>query len=193
MRDVSFETMRCINHKSKMKTLQRKASPIHQTSSFSFKNLDELESYFEGETPYLYSRYGNPNTDELGSAVAALEGAEGGVASSSGMSAILAGFLAVVKNGDHIVACDDLYGGTYHLLDQELKNFGMDVTFVYFANETEVRAAVRAKYEATLHGKHHQSFFKGGKYIYTCKIGARIWLNNNGGQYIRHSLSHATM
>ena len=85
--------------------------------------MDDLESYFDGETPYLYSRYGNPNTDELGAAIAALEGAEAGVASSSGMSAILAGILAVAKNGDHIVACDDLYGGTYHLLDRGIEKF----------------------------------------------------------------------
>src|SRR6185312_6692507 len=113
MRDVSFETQAVHQSQKQKGNFNSKASPIHQTSSFSFKNLDELESYFEGETPYLYSRYGNPNTDELGAAVAALEGAEAGAASSSGTSAILAGFLAIVKQGDHIIACDDLYGGTY--------------------------------------------------------------------------------
>lgn len=140
--DVSFDTMAVHQSKKQNENFTAKASPIYQTSSFSFNNLDELESYFDGETPYLYSRYGNPNTDELGKSVAALEGAEAGVASSSGMSAILAGILSVVKNGDHIVACDDLYGGTYHLLDEELKNFGVNVTFVDFSNEQEIRAAI---------------------------------------------------
>ncbi|MBS4205963.1 trans-sulfuration enzyme family protein [Lederbergia citrea] len=143
MRDVSFETKVVHQSQKNKNNFTSKASPIHQTSSFSFKDLDELEGYFEGETPYLYSRYGNPNTDELGAAVAALEGTESGAASSSGMSAILAGILAVVKNGDHIVACDDLYGGTYHLLDEELKNFGINVSFVSFANEEEVREAIQ--------------------------------------------------
>ncbi|MBS4198289.1 aminotransferase class I/II-fold pyridoxal phosphate-dependent enzyme [Bacillus sp. FJAT-49732] len=143
MKDVSFDTLAVHQSHKNKNNFTSKATPIFQTSSFSFKNLDELESYFEGESPYLYTRYGNPNTDELGSAVAALEGADSGVASSSGMSAILAGVLAVAKNGDHIVACDDLYGGTYHLLDAELKNFGIDVTFVSFANEQEIRDAIR--------------------------------------------------
>ncbi|MCR2822149.1 trans-sulfuration enzyme family protein [Lederbergia panacisoli] len=143
MRDVSFDTL-AVHQSLKGKShFTSKATPIYQTSSFSFRNLDELESYFEGETPYLYTRYGNPNTDELGSAVATLEGAESGVAASSGMSAILAGILAVAKNGDHIVACDDLYGGTYHLLDAELKNFGIAVSFVSFGNEQEIREAIR--------------------------------------------------
>ncbi|MCJ8008994.1 trans-sulfuration enzyme family protein [Lederbergia wuyishanensis] len=142
MRDVSFDTLAVHQSIKNKNHFTSKATPIYQTSSFSFKNLYELESYFEGETPYLYTRYGNPNTDELGAAVAALEGADAGAAASSGMSAILAGILAVAKNGDHIVACDDLYGGTYHLLDAELKNFGINVTFVSFANEQEIRDAI---------------------------------------------------
>ncbi|MBS4209269.1 aminotransferase class I/II-fold pyridoxal phosphate-dependent enzyme [Bacillus sp. FJAT-50079] len=143
MSDVFFDTK--VVHQSRKQTnnFTAKASPIYQTSSFSFKNLDELEGHFAGETPYLYSRYGNPNTDELGAAIAALEGAEAGVASSSGMSAIMAGILAVAKSGDHLVACDDLYGGTYHLLDVELRNFGIDVTFASFANKDEIRAAIK--------------------------------------------------
>ncbi|MBS4197463.1 trans-sulfuration enzyme family protein [Lederbergia citri] len=143
MSDVSFDTLSVHQSLKNKNHFTSKATPIYQTSSFSFKNLDELESYFEGETPYLYTRYGNPNTDELGAAVAALESAESGVAASSGMSGILAGIVSVAKNGDHIVACDDLYGGTYHLLDTELKNFGIDVTFVSFANEQEIREAIR--------------------------------------------------
>ncbi|MEK3890165.1 trans-sulfuration enzyme family protein [Bacillus sp. FSL K6-3431] len=143
MSDVSFDTMAVHQSQKQNKNFTAKVSPIYQTSSFAFQNLDELESYFEGETPYLYSRYGNPNTDELGAAVATLEGAESGVAASSGMSAILAGLLAVVKHGDHIIACEDLYGGTYHLLSEELKNFGVDVTFVSFSNEAEVLSAIR--------------------------------------------------
>lgn len=144
MRDVSFDTLVVHPSEKQQNNFKSKATPIYQTSSFSFGNLEELEGYYEGKTPYLYSRYGNPNTDELGTAVAELEGAEAGVASSSGMSAILASILAVTKNGDHIVACDDLYGGTYHLLSEELKNFGISVSFVSFANEQEVRNAIES-------------------------------------------------
>lgn len=144
MSDVSFDTLAVHQSQKQDKNFITKATPIYQTSSFSFQDLDDLEGYFNGKTPYLYSRYGNPNTDELGTAVASLEGAEAGVATSSGMSAIMSGILAIVKHGDHIIACDDLYGGTYQLLAAELKDFGIEVTFVSFSNEGEVRAAIRS-------------------------------------------------
>jgi cystathionine beta-lyase/cystathionine gamma-synthase len=123
--------------------IHSKVTPIYQTSAFSFESLEELEGYYEGEGNYLYSRMGNPNTDELGHAIAELEGAPVGVASSSGMAAILAGVLAVAKNGDHVIAAEDLYGGTYHLLNAELKSFGIETTFVDFTDEKLIKAAIQ--------------------------------------------------
>lgn len=120
-----------------------KVTPIYQTSAFVFKDLDELEGYYQGNGQYLYSRTGNPNTDELGEAVARLEGAPAGVAASSGLSAILAGVLAVVKNGDHIVAADDVYGGSFHMLKEELSQFGIETTFVSFNNLDEVEKEIK--------------------------------------------------
>ncbi|MEH6991336.1 aminotransferase class I/II-fold pyridoxal phosphate-dependent enzyme, partial [Neobacillus drentensis] len=96
-----------------------------------------------GNGQYLYSRVGNPNTDELGEGVARLEGAPAGVAASSGLSAILAGVLAVVKNGDHIIAADDLYGGSYHMLKEELNHFGIETSFVSFTNLDEVEKEIK--------------------------------------------------
>jgi cystathionine beta-lyase/cystathionine gamma-synthase len=122
--------------------IRSKTTPIYQTSAFSFKSLEELEGFFEGESPYLYTRTGNPNTDELGQMVAALEGAPAGVATSSGLSAILAAVLAVVKSGDHIVAAEDLYGGTFHMLKEELKGFGITTTFVDFTKREEIEQAI---------------------------------------------------
>ena len=120
-----------------------KAKPIYQTSAFSFNDLDDMESFFKGEKSYLYTRMGNPNTDDLGKGVADLEGAEIGAASSSGISAILAGVLAVAKAGDHIIATEDLYGGTYQLFSSELKDFGIEVSFVNFSSLEEVADAVK--------------------------------------------------
>ncbi|ARK28627.1 trans-sulfuration enzyme family protein [Halalkalibacter krulwichiae] len=122
-----------------------KAKPIYQTSAFVFTDLDDMESFFEGEKEYLYSRYSNPNTDDLGKGIAILEEAEDGVATSSGMSAILAGILAVANQGDHVVASDDLYGGTYQLFAQELLNFGIEVSFVSFEDIQKVREAITDK------------------------------------------------
>ncbi|MDE5416185.1 trans-sulfuration enzyme family protein [Alkalihalobacterium chitinilyticum] len=119
-----------------------KAQPIYQTSAFTFKDLEDMESFYQGEKEFLYSRFGNPNTEDLGKGVAAIEEAEDGVATSSGMSAILAGILAVVKPGEHIVASEDLYGGTYQLLAVELHNLGIEVNFVSFESIEEIKSAV---------------------------------------------------
>lgn len=121
-----------------------KTKPIYQTSAFLFKDLDDLESFYQGDKDFLYTRISNPNTDELGKAVALLEGAPEGVATSSGMSAILAGILSVVKAGDHVVACEDLYGGTYQLLANELSDYGVEVTFVPFQDQEAVRHAIKS-------------------------------------------------
>lgn len=123
--------------------IQSKTTPIFQTSAFTFGSLEKLEGFYHGETPYLYSRTGNPNTDELGQMVASLEGAPSGIATSSGLSAILAGILSIVSSGDHIVAAKDIYGGTYHLLKEELKEFGIETTFVSFHNPADIRKAIQ--------------------------------------------------
>ncbi|MGR3765822.1 trans-sulfuration enzyme family protein [Rossellomorea sp. NS-SX7] len=122
--------------------IRSKTTPIYQTSAFSFTSLEELEGFYEGKSPYLYTRTGNPNTDELGQMVAALEGAPAGVATSSGLSAILAAVLAVVQTGDHIVAAEDLYGGTFHMLKEELKGFGIETTFVDFTKREEIEQSI---------------------------------------------------
>lgn len=123
--------------------IKSKITPIYQTSAFTFDNLDDLEGFYQGEGNYLYSRTGNPNTDELGQTVAAIEGAPAGVATSSGLSAILAGVLAVVKSGDHIIAADDLYGGSFHLLKEELNQLGIETTFVSFSSLQKVEELIK--------------------------------------------------
>ncbi|WP_226086901.1 trans-sulfuration enzyme family protein [Mesobacillus sp. S13] len=138
-----FETEVLHSVHTKQQGIKSKATPIYQTSAFTFNDLDELEGFYQGEGNYLYSRVGNPNTDELGQAVAALEYAEDGVAASSGLAAILAGVLAVVKSGDHIVAADDVYGGSFHMLKAELERFGIETTFVAFADLQNVEQAIR--------------------------------------------------
>ncbi|OIJ16229.1 cystathionine gamma-synthase [Anaerobacillus arseniciselenatis] len=119
-----------------------KSQPIYQTSAFSFKDLDDMEDFFRGNKDYLYTRYSNPNTEDLGQGVAQLEGAPKGVATSSGMSAILAGVLAVVSHGDHIIASEDIYGGTYQLFANEVKEFGIRVSFVSMDNMDQIEQAI---------------------------------------------------
>lgn len=141
---MNLETKLLHSNSKQKRTIKSKITPIYQTSAFAFRDLEELEGFYQGNGNYLYSRVGNPNTDELANAVAEIEGAPAGVASSSGLSAILAGVLAVVKNGDHIVAAEDLYGGSFHLIKEELADFGIEVSVVSFANIESVEKAIKA-------------------------------------------------
>jgi cystathionine beta-lyase/cystathionine gamma-synthase len=138
-----FETEVLHSSTKSKKPIKSKVTPIYQTSAFTFEDLDELEGYYQGSGSYLYSRVANPNTDELGETVAKLEGAPSGVATSSGLSAILVGVLSVVKAGEHIVAADDLYGGSFHMLKEELNQLGIEVSFVSFSDPSQVVTAIR--------------------------------------------------
>lgn len=139
-----FETDVLHSVKKNKQPIKSKVTPIYQTTAFTFADLDELEGYYQGQGNYLYSRVGNPNTDELAEAIAALECAPAGVATSSGLSAILAGVLAVVKSGDHIVAAEDLYGGSFHLLKEELSQFGVEITFVSFEERSSIESVIQS-------------------------------------------------
>ncbi|MBM6618645.1 trans-sulfuration enzyme family protein [Bacillus suaedaesalsae] len=140
---MDFYTKNVHYSKKSKDQIHSKVTPIYQTSAFTFRSLEELEGYYEGQGNYLYSRVGNPNTDELGQGVAALEGADAGVATSSGLSAVLVSILSVAHAGDHIIANDDLYGGTFQLIAKELQEVGVEASFVSFENKQEIVAAIR--------------------------------------------------
>ncbi|MBC6611582.1 PLP-dependent transferase [Hymenobacter sp. BT507] len=114
-----------------------KITPIYQTSVFKFEDLNELELYFgEPGSRYLYSRNGNPNSDELAEAINKLEAGAGAVATGSGMGAIFAAMLCYCQAGDHVLCAQDIYGGSSSLLNQELSRLGISVTYVPFADLT---------------------------------------------------------
>ncbi|WP_439881667.1 trans-sulfuration enzyme family protein [Pontibacter sp. MBLB2868] len=127
-----------------MSNIHPKTSPIYQTSVFAFEDLNALETYFsEPGQSYMYTRYGNPNTDELAGKINALEQGVGAVVTSSGMSAILAAALAICKAGDHILCAEEIYGGSSALLSQELTRIGIEVTYVPMEEIYDLRQHVR--------------------------------------------------
>lgn len=134
----SFETKSVQTAAMKERSIQPAVMPIYQTSAFAFSSLEEMEGYYEGNGTYLYSRTANPNTDALGQTVAGVEGAPSGVSASSGTAAILAGILAVVGCGDHVLAAEDVYGGTFHLLKEEMVRLGITVHFADFSKIGEI-------------------------------------------------------
>ncbi len=108
-------------------------TPIAQTSVFVFDKFADLRRYAEGKSSdYLYSRYANPTVAAAEKKIAALEGAEACVATSSGMAAFLCAVLAVCQAGDEIVAPLDLYGGTLKLMDTVLARCGIRTRLVPF-------------------------------------------------------------
>jgi cystathionine beta-lyase/cystathionine gamma-synthase len=111
--------------------IKPKITPIYQTSVFTFDDLNELEAYFEQPGQgYMYSRFGNPNSDELAEEVNLLERGEGAVVTSSGMSAILTGILTFCQAGDQVLCAEEIYGGSSTLLAKELTRLGLTVCFV---------------------------------------------------------------
>ena len=108
-----------------------RAVPIYQTSSYVFNNADHAANLFGlAEAGFIYTRLNNPTNDILEQRLAALEGGIGAVVTASGASAISTTLLTLLKAGDHIVASNSLYGGTYNLLNVTLPRLGITTTFV---------------------------------------------------------------
>lgn len=108
-----------------------RAVPIYQTSSYVFNNSAHAANLFGlAEAGFIYTRLNNPTNDILEQRLAALEGGIGAVVTASGTAAITTTFLVLLKAGDHIVASNSLYGGTYNLLKVTLPRLGITTTFV---------------------------------------------------------------
>eukprot|EP01132_Coremiostelium_polycephalum_P002302 gene2302-2841_t len=112
------------------------STPIYLSSTYVMEDADHgaklcsHEEVGEGQSPWLYTRWGNPTTDVAERLVSTLEGAYGTHITASGMSAISSAVLALVRNGDHVVVSSTIYGGSYELFTKVLPSYGVEVTFV---------------------------------------------------------------
>ena len=121
-----------------------RAVPIHQSTSFVFKDTDDAANLFALQKfGNIYSRIGNPTVAALEERIASLEGGIGAVATASGMSAEFLVFAALCEQGDHIVASSKLYGGTVTQLDVSLRRFGIETTFVNSDEAEDFEAALQ--------------------------------------------------
>ena len=117
---------------------------LYLTSSFVFENAAQAAARFSGAEPgNIYSRFTNPTVTAFEERLAALEGAEACVATSSGMSAILACTMGLLSAGDHIIASRSLFGATVNLFSNVLKRFNIETTFVSATDVSEWKAAAR--------------------------------------------------
>ncbi len=105
--------------------------PMFLTSSFTFESAEAMSETFAGERDgIIYSRYSNPNTSELIKKVCAMEGAEAGFATATGMAACFASIAPFVSMGDHVLASRAVFGSTHRILTQILAKWGVTYTYV---------------------------------------------------------------
>jgi len=124
-------------------TLSR-AVPVYQTTSYCFKNTEHAANLFAlKEFGNIYTRLMNPTTDVLEKRLAAMEGGVGGLALSSGQSAIYVSIFNICGAGGHIVSSNSLYGGTVTLFSQTFAKLGIEVTFVDPRKPENFAAAIR--------------------------------------------------
>jgi len=119
-------------------------TPIYQTSTFAFRNAQDGAQRFAGESSgYIYTRIGNPTIGAFEECIRDLEGGRVGVATSSGMAAVSVVFLALLKQGDHVVSTASVYGPTRMLVERHLSRFGVESTFVDTSDLPALAAALR--------------------------------------------------
>ena len=114
------------------RTYQKEHSnPLYLTSSFTFDSAEEMAAVFADEQEgNIYSRYSNPNVQELIDKVAILENAESGWATSSGMAAVFTTFAGLLQSGDHIVSSRSVFGSTHRLFTEIFPKWGITTTYV---------------------------------------------------------------
>lgn len=131
---------------SEMTEFGENSEALFLNSSFRFNSAAQAAARFGGTEPgNIYSRFTNPTVTMFQNKLAALEGAEQCVATSSGMSAILACVMGLCNAGDHIVASRSIFGTSVQLFGNILKRWGLEVTFVSLTNPDEWQAAITSK------------------------------------------------
>lgn len=120
------------------------ATPLFLTSSFCFDDAESMRVAFADESDdNIYSRFSNPNVQEFTDKMCALEGAEAGYATASGMSAIFGSFMALLRSGDHLLACRSIFGSTHTIISKYLPKYGIEYTYVDAGKPDEWKAAIR--------------------------------------------------
>ncbi len=120
------------------------SSPLFITSSFVFDDAEQMRAAFADETDdNIYSRFSNPNVQELVDKMCALECTEAGFATASGMSAIFASFMAFLKSGDHLISCSSVFGSTHTVITKYLSRWGISHSYFDVNRPEELEALIR--------------------------------------------------
>ncbi|MDJ1468747.1 trans-sulfuration enzyme family protein [Xanthocytophaga flava] len=124
-----FET-NAVRVRAEQTPFREHTTPLFLTSSFTFEDADQASALFADEIPgNIYTRFSNPNTSEFIDKLCALEGAEDGIATATGMAAMFTSMAALVSSGDHILASRSLFGSTHQILTQIFPRWGITHTY----------------------------------------------------------------
>jgi O-succinylhomoserine sulfhydrylase len=143
MKDLKFDT-KAIREGYRTTQEQEHSEAIFLTSSFVFDSAEQAANRFSKEEPgNIYARFTNPTVDAFEKKLAALEGADACVATSSGMAAIFASIMALVESGDHIVASRNMFGTSIVLLNTIVSKFNVGISYVDLGDLSQWQDAVQ--------------------------------------------------
>ena len=120
------------------------STPLFLTSSFQFDSAEDMQAAFaETNDHNIYSRFVNPTVTEFVKKVCALEGAEDGFATASGMAAIFGAFMTFLSSGDHILSSPSVFGSTHTILTKYLHRWGIQSSYTDFSDKEAIMASIR--------------------------------------------------
>jgi O-succinylhomoserine sulfhydrylase len=139
----NFETL-AIRLQIERSQYKEHSVPLYLTSSYKFDDAEEMRALFANEKEgNVYSRYANPNTDELINKMAVLEGAENGWATSSGMAAIFTTFMTFLGSGDHVLSSRSVFGSTHQLLNNIFPKWGITYSYADLDKSEQWEAGIQ--------------------------------------------------
>lgn len=129
-KETSYSETDAIRCQASRTDFREHSVPVYLTSSFVFSDAEQARAMFADEIPgNIYSRYSNPNTEEFVEKLCKLEGTEEGIATASGMAAMYCSMAALLKSGDHVLACRSVFGSTHQILNTLFPRFGISHTY----------------------------------------------------------------
>lgn len=118
--------------------------PLYLTSSFVFDEAEDMRAAFNEESDaFIYSRYVNPNNNELINKVCLMEGAEAGFATASGMAAIFTTFMSILKAGDHVISCSSVFGATHAIFNKYFPKWNISYSYFDTGNADQLESLVQ--------------------------------------------------
>lgn len=137
---------RAIRLQTEQTNQREHSTPLFITSSFTYDSAEEMGQAFADDTldVNIYSRFSNPTVDEFIHKIAALEGAEDGVATGTGMAAIFSTFMTFLFQGDHIISASAIFGSTHSILTKYLPKWGIEYSYFDMTKPESIEALIKA-------------------------------------------------